>query len=340
MNELSVAGRPMPRNAKRRRVALGDRTNQQPAAQPSGPGKAGGKKKQQQKTKKKQPKKASAAPLPAGWEAEVSRESGETYYRNTLSDEAQWELPVEPAVDSARIEAQVNAALQELDDSGIRVIACVPRLSACPPAASPAGAWAETSPRAAQRGGPEVREDAGRRRLRHRAPGDRGPGRRARAGGRQDAGVHRPRRLRGEAGGVQAGGHRRVGSEQPFPQPGTRTTRPALCPAPCRQHLALCPQKESRLCATLGVAHDARKTHVRLHLVLESVDCDGDLHETIHGSEHWECLRSGGEDTGLKLKSRYATTDDDDDAWGFTMPRKLKLMVAEDLARCAVPVAS
>ena len=147
MNELSVAGRPMPRNAKRRRVALGDRTNQQPAAQPSGPGKAGGKKKQQQKTKK-QPKKASAAPLPAGWEAEVSRESGETYYRNTLSDEAQWELPVEPAVDSARIEAQVDAALQELDDSGIRVIACVPRLSACPPAASPAGAWAEKSPRA------------------------------------------------------------------------------------------------------------------------------------------------------------------------------------------------
>ena len=220
----------MPRNAKRRRVALGDRTNQQPAAQPSGTGKAGGKKKQQQKTKK-QPKKASAAPLPAGWEAEVSRESGETYYRNTLSDEAQWELPVEPAVDSARIEAQVDAALQELDDSGIRVIACVPRLSACPPAASPAGASAETSPRAAQRGGPEVREDAGRRRLRHRAPGDRGPGRRARAGGRQDAGVHRPRRLRGEAGGVQAGGHRRVGSEQPFPQPGTRTTHPALCPA-------------------------------------------------------------------------------------------------------------
>ena len=65
MNELSVAGRPMPRNAKHRRVALNDRTNQQPTAQPSGPGKAGNKKKQQQKTKK-QPKKANAAPLPAG----------------------------------------------------------------------------------------------------------------------------------------------------------------------------------------------------------------------------------------------------------------------------------
>lgn len=95
------------------------------------------------------------------------------------------------------------------------------------------------------------------------------------------------------------------------------------------------PQKESRICATLGVAHDVSKTCVNLHLVLEHVDCDGDLHDTIHSSDNWECLRSGGEDTGARLKSRYATTDADDDAWAFILPRSQKLTVAEDLARCA-----
>ena len=106
----------------------------------------------------------------------------------------------------------------------------------------------------------------------------------------------------------------------------------------CHELLTSClptrAQKESRLCATLGVAHDADKTRVNLHLVLENVECDGDLHDTVHDSDNWECLRSGGEDTGAKLKSHYATTDADDDAWAFVMPRSLKLTVAEDLARC------
>lgn len=73
---------------------------------------------------------------------------------------------------------------------------------------------------------------------------------------------------------------------------------------------------------------------MNLHLVLENVECDGDLHDTVHDSDNWECLRSCGEDTGAKLKSHYATTDADDDAWAFIMPRSLKLTVAEDLARC------
>ena len=97
--------------------------------------------------------------------------------------------------------------------------------------------------------------------------------------------------------------------------------------------LVLGSQKESWLCETLGVAHDSSETRVDLHLILERVECDGDLHDTIHDSDNWECLRSGGEDTGAKLKSRFATTDADDDAWAFILPRSVKLAIAEDLAR-------
>jgi len=40
---------------------------------------------------------ASAAALPAGWEAAVSRSSGETYYINTHTGESTYEVPTASA---------------------------------------------------------------------------------------------------------------------------------------------------------------------------------------------------------------------------------------------------
>lgn len=118
---------------------------------------------------------------------------------------------------------------------------------------------------------------------------------------------------------------------QPAPAPPTllSSRRGALNHSP----RVLPSQKDSRLCETIGVAHDSTKTRVNLHLILEHVECDGDLHDTLHGSDNWECVRSCGEDTGAKLKSRFVSTDEEDDAWAFIMPRSTKLAIAEDLAR-------
>ena len=38
-----------------------------------------------------------AAALPAGWDAHVSRSTGDEYYRNVLTHETQYEYPAEPA---------------------------------------------------------------------------------------------------------------------------------------------------------------------------------------------------------------------------------------------------
>lgn len=89
---------------------------------------------------------------------------------------------------------------------------------------------------------------------------------------------------------------------------------------------------DSRICATLGVAHDASKTRVRLHLLLEHVECDGDLHDTIHGATHWERLHSGKEETRTKSLPQYGTSGAEDDAWAFVMPRAQKVKTAVDLA--------
>jgi hypothetical protein len=99
--------------------------------------------------------------------------------------------------------------------------------------------------------------------------------------------------------------------------------------------MVLARQGDSRLCATLGVACDACKSRVRLHLLLEHVECDGDLHDTIHGATHWESLSGGA--TGSKVRSAHVDTDA---AWTFVMPRALKVQVARDLARCAAPPSS
>jgi hypothetical protein len=47
-----------------------------------------------------------AAGLPAGWDAVVSRSTGDTYYKNTVTDETTWEMPAQPAAEAA-LEAEL-----------------------------------------------------------------------------------------------------------------------------------------------------------------------------------------------------------------------------------------
>jgi hypothetical protein len=120
---LQRAPRPSAKNdrSKRRRLALGDRTNAKEL------GVAPPKKVAKKVLKKsKRVQKATAKELPDGWITDVSRTSGETYYRNTVTDDAQWEVPTEPAVraDHSPAIEHVHQTLRHLGDAGLRVIEC------------------------------------------------------------------------------------------------------------------------------------------------------------------------------------------------------------------------
>lgn len=138
MPALEMVGQHMP--AAKRRKVLGDRTN---ANTVSAAAKKALKKTMKKTKQKKAAKKtakvgaqttptaappgpAAAAPLPAGWVVDVSRESGESYYRNTVTDDAQWEVPDVPAVDTSEAVEHVRTTLDELGAAGIHVIECVP----------------------------------------------------------------------------------------------------------------------------------------------------------------------------------------------------------------------
>jgi hypothetical protein len=99
--------------AKRRR-ALSEKTNEMPepasvavkTAQPKVP---------------KTPKES----FPPGWVRETSTTSGETYYRNVLTQQAQWEVPKQPATSGVEAVERAHATMAALSTSGIRVVSCV-----------------------------------------------------------------------------------------------------------------------------------------------------------------------------------------------------------------------
>ena len=122
---LHRAPRPAAKNErnKRRRVALGDRTNANELDAAPPPKKVA---KKFLKTKRSTGGTQVAKNLPDGWVTDVSRTSGETYYRNTVTDDAQWEVPTEPAAPINHTPAieHVHQTLQHLGAIGIRVIEC------------------------------------------------------------------------------------------------------------------------------------------------------------------------------------------------------------------------
>ena len=117
--------------------------------------------------------------------------------------------------------------------------------------------------------------------------------------------------------------------------------------------------QRSRVCRTVAISYDvvrvASKTKpaqvpgegggeeaeaaprcsikAQLHLVMEKVESRGDLHQEITSQRWWDSIREGGEDTGRRLRGNYTMTDDDGDLFAYTMPRRAKLQLAEEMAR-------
>ena len=103
----------------------------------------------------------------------------------------------------------------------------------------------------------------------------------------------------------------------------------------CASWKARAPQRRtSRVLRMFGIAYDFIKSgkRARLRIVMERVNCDGDMHDEIHAEDHWACLRDNGVDTGVSVRSSYWTTDGND-VWAYLMPIELKLRLALDLAR-------
>lgn len=93
-------------------------------------------------------------------------------------------------------------------------------------------------------------------------------------------------------------------------------------------------KRTTRILRIFGVAYDyvRRGQKVRLRIVMERVNCDGDVHDEIHSEEYWVCLREAGKDTGVSVRNHFVTVDGHD-VWAYVMPRELKLRLGLDLAR-------
>ena len=93
-------------------------------------------------------------------------------------------------------------------------------------------------------------------------------------------------------------------------------------------------KKNTRVLRIFGVAFDfiRRGQQARLRIVMERVNCDGDVHDEIHSENHWICLREQGKDTGVSVRNHFITVDGTD-VWAYVMPRELKLRLGLDLAR-------
>jgi serine/threonine protein kinase len=70
----------------------------------------------------------------------------------------------------------------------------------------------------------------------------------------------------------------------------------------------------------------------KLHLVMEKLESRGDLHKEVTDSRWWDAIRSNGEDTGARLRANYTMTDDEGDLFAYSMPRRLKLHLAQEFA--------
>eukprot|EP00041_Stephanoeca_diplocostata_P037507 m.1422511 g.1422511 ORF g.1422511 m.1422511 type:complete len:676 (+) comp25050_c2_seq6:303-2330(+) len=69
-----------------------------------------------------------------------------------------------------------------------------------------------------------------------------------------------------------------------------------------------------------------------LHIVMERLVCDGDVHEVIHCDDSWECVRSRGRDTGKRMVKQLLMKDGHD-VFSYQMQRSLKIEISLGLAR-------
>eukprot|EP00037_Helgoeca_nana_P022712 m.233422 g.233422 ORF g.233422 m.233422 type:complete len:647 (+) comp26090_c1_seq1:67-2007(+) len=94
----------------------------------------------------------------------------------------------------------------------------------------------------------------------------------------------------------------------------------------------------SHICKMYGVAVSGVSDAVaggprpKVHMVMELLDCSGDIHDVIHDSRQWVQVRHNGLDTGAKLR-KGLVMHDGNDVYMYTMNRQLKVEISLGLVR-------
>jgi hypothetical protein len=94
----------------------------------------------------------------------------------------------------------------------------------------------------------------------------------------------------------------------------------------------------SHICKMYGVAVSGVADAVaggprpKVHMVMELLDCSGDIHDVIHDSRQWVQVRHNGLDTGAKLR-KGLVMHDGNDVYMYTMNRQLKVEISLGLVR-------
>lgn len=72
-----------------------------------------------------------------------------------------------------------------------------------------------------------------------------------------------------------------------------------------------------------------------LHLIMERLSCDGDLHDEIDRTENWILLRCNGVDTGAPFRNQLVMHTGLD-VWAYRMNRRQKVKISIELTRALI----
>jgi serine/threonine protein kinase len=73
----------------------------------------------------------------------------------------------------------------------------------------------------------------------------------------------------------------------------------------------------------------------QLHLVMERLSCEGDIHDEIDRTENWVLLRSNGVDTGASFRNQLVMRTRLD-VWAYAMAKQLKLKISIELTKALI----
>jgi serine/threonine protein kinase len=85
--------------------------------------------------------------------------------------------------------------------------------------------------------------------------------------------------------------------------------------------------EETTICKTLGISFDVKDKYTRMHLIMEKLEVEGDLHDVVHLDDHWEMNPER-----IRPKT-YACHDSDGDYMLYTMERSMKISLGVQIAR-------
>lgn len=97
--------------------------------------------------------------------------------------------------------------------------------------------------------------------------------------------------------------------------------------------------KSSFIVNTLGISvswpNGEGVASPQLHLIMERLSCDGDLHDEIDRSDNWLLLRTNGVDTGAPFRNQLVMHTGLD-VWAYTMRRNQKFKCSIELTKALI----